>query len=72
MVKYGMSPLVALKAATSLAAELMGWQDRIGSLEPGKFADVVAVNGDPTRDSTEMTRVTFVMKNGMVYKGTSY
>jgi len=69
MVKYGMSPLVALRSATSLAAELMGWQDRIGTLEPGKLADVVAVNGDPTQDITEMTRVTFVMKDGTVYKG---
>jgi imidazolonepropionase-like amidohydrolase len=69
MVKYGMSPLVALRSATSMAAELMGWQDRIGTLEPGKLADVVAVNGDPTQDITEMTRVTFVMKNGVVYKG---
>jgi imidazolonepropionase-like amidohydrolase len=69
MVKYGMSALVALRSATSLAAELMGWQDRIGTLEPGKLADVVAVNGDPTQDITEMTRVTFVMKDGTVYKG---
>jgi imidazolonepropionase-like amidohydrolase len=69
MVRYGMPPLVALRSATSLAAELMGWQDRVGTLEPDKFADVVAVNGDPTRDITEMTRVTFVMKNGVVYKG---
>jgi len=53
----------------SVAAELLGWQDRVGTLEPGKCADVVAVNGDPTQDITEMTRVTFVMKDGVVYKG---
>jgi imidazolonepropionase-like amidohydrolase len=69
MVKYGMPPLVALRSAASLAADLLGWQDRIGTLEPDKFADLVAVNGDPTRDITEMTRVSFVMKNGVVYKG---
>jgi imidazolonepropionase-like amidohydrolase len=69
MVKYGMAPLVALRSATSVAAELMGWQDRIGTLEAGKFADVVAVDGDPTQDISEMTRVTFVMKDGVIYKG---
>lgn len=69
MVKYGMQPLVALRAATSVAAELLGWQDRVGTIESGKFADVVAVNGDPTKDITEMTRVFFVMKNGVVHKG---
>jgi imidazolonepropionase-like amidohydrolase len=69
MVKYGMPPLVALKSATSVAAELMGWQDRLGTLEPNKFADVVAVKGDPTQDISEMTRVIFVMKDGVIYKG---
>jgi imidazolonepropionase-like amidohydrolase len=69
MVKYGMAPLVALRSATSVAAELLGWQDRVGTLEPGKFADMVAVDGDPTKDITEMTRVTFVMKDGVIYKG---
>jgi imidazolonepropionase-like amidohydrolase len=69
MVKYGMAPLVALRSATSVAAELMSWQDRIGTLEAGKLADVVAVKGDPTQDISEMTRVIFVMKDGVVYKG---
>ena len=69
MVKYGMPPLVALQSATSVAAELMGWQDRLGTLEPNKFADVVAVKGDPTQDISEMTRVIFVMKDGVIYKG---
>jgi len=68
MVKYGMAPLVALRSATSVAADLLGWQDRVGALEAGKYADVVAVNGDPTKDITEMTRVMFVMKDGVVYK----
>lgn len=69
MVRYGMAPLEALKSATSVAAELMGWQDRLGALEPGKLADVVAMNGNPAEDITAMTRVTFVMKDGVVYKG---
>jgi imidazolonepropionase-like amidohydrolase len=69
MVRYGMAPIQALLSATSVAAELMGWQDRIGTLEPGKLADVVAVRGNPLEDITAMTRVTFVMKDGVIYKG---
>src|ERR1700736_938523 len=68
MVKFGMTPVQAILAATAGAAQLMGWQDRIGSLEAGKFADVVAVLGDPTTDITELERVKFVMKGGQVYK----
>jgi imidazolonepropionase-like amidohydrolase len=70
MVRYGMAPLVALKCATSAAADLLGWQDRLGSLEAGKLADVVAVKGNPAEDISAMTRVTFVMKEGTVYKPT--
>lgn len=69
MVRYGMKPLEALKSATRVAAELMNWQDRVGSLEPGKLADIVAVDGNPEKDITVMNRVTFVMKDGVVYKG---
>jgi len=58
----------AIRAATWDASELMGWQDRIGSVEPGKFADLVAVTGDPTTDITELERVKFVMKGGQVFK----
>ncbi len=68
MVKFGMTPAQAIRAATSAAAQLMGWQDRVGSLEAGKFADVVAVSGDPTVDITELERVKFVMKGGYVFK----
>jgi len=68
MVKFGMTPVQALLAATIGAAQLMGWQDRVGSLEADKFADVVAVSGDPTVDITELERVRFVMKGGQVYK----
>ena len=68
MVRYGMAPLEALRSATSTAAELMGWQDRIGTLEPGKLADIVAVDGNPVEDITAMKRVLFVMKDGVVYR----
>jgi imidazolonepropionase-like amidohydrolase len=68
MVRYGMPALEALRAATSVASELMAWQDRIGTLEAGKLADVVAVDGNPVDDITAMKRVAFVMKDGVVYK----
>jgi imidazolonepropionase-like amidohydrolase len=68
MVKLGMTPVQAIRAATVNAAALMGWSDRIGSVEPGKFADLVAVEGDPTTDITELERVKFVMKGGHVFK----
>jgi imidazolonepropionase-like amidohydrolase len=68
MVKFGMSPVQAIRAATSEAAQLMGWQDRIGSVQAGKFADLVAVAGDPLADITELERVQFVMKDGHVFK----
>jgi len=68
MVKFGMTPPQAIRAATSEAAQLMGWQDRVGSVEAGKFADLVAVAGDPITDITELERVKFVMKGGQVFK----
>ncbi len=71
MVKFGMTPVQAIRAATSEAAQLMGWQDRVGSLEAGAFADLVAVTGDPTTDITELERVKFVMKGGQVFKNES-
>ena len=64
----GMPPLDVLRAITVGAAEMLGWADRIGAIEPGKFADLVAVGGDPIADSTELRRVRFVMKNGVVIK----
>jgi len=67
-VKYGMTPAQALRSATMTAAELLGMQDKIGSLEPGKLADVVAVPGDPMADVTQFERVNFVMKDGKIYK----
>jgi imidazolonepropionase-like amidohydrolase len=68
LVKYGMTPAQAIQAATTVAAEMMGWQDRIGSIEKGKFADVIAVSGDPLKDITELERVKFVMKGGQVIR----
>jgi imidazolonepropionase-like amidohydrolase len=67
-VEYGMTPMQAIRSATTVAAELLGWSDRIGSLEAGKFADLIAVAGDPLADITELERVKFVMKGGKVYK----
>lgn len=67
-VKLGMTPLQAIQTATVNAADLLGWSDRIGTLETGKFADIIAVNGDPTKDVTLLQNPVFVMKGGMVYK----
>jgi imidazolonepropionase-like amidohydrolase len=68
MVEYGMSPMQAIRAATVNAAELMGWKDRVGSIEPGKFADLIAVAGDPLVDVRQLEKVGFVMKGGAVVK----
>jgi imidazolonepropionase-like amidohydrolase len=67
-VKLGMTPLAAIQTATLNAADLLGWKDRVGSLEPARWADMIAVDGDPTRDVTVLEHVKFVMKGGVVYK----
>jgi imidazolonepropionase-like amidohydrolase len=67
MVKYGMTPAQALGSANMTAAELLGMQDKIGSIEPGKFADIVAVPADPMADIEQLQKVNFVMKGGTVY-----
>ena len=68
MVKHGMTPATAIQAATVNAADLLGLGNEIGTLEPGKTADVIAVAGDPLRDVTVLKRVPFVMKSGRVFK----
>ena len=68
MVEYGMTPLQAIRSATSVGAENIGWGDRVGSIEKGKYADLVAVSGNPANDVTEMERVKFVMKGGQVFR----
>lgn len=66
--RLGESPAAAIVAATSLNAEIIGWNDRVGSVEAGKFADLIAVSGDPLQDITVLGRVGFVMKGGTVYR----
>jgi imidazolonepropionase-like amidohydrolase len=68
MVRYGMTPMQAIQSATRSAAELMGWQDRVGSLAPGKFADIIAVPGEGLGDLKNFEHVAFVMKGGTVYQ----
>jgi len=68
MVKWGMTPAQAIRSATATAAELLGWSDQVGTLEPGKFADIVAVSGDPLSDISVLERVEFVMKGGTVVR----
>jgi imidazolonepropionase-like amidohydrolase len=68
MVEFGMTPMQAIQSATFSASEVLGWRDRVGSIEAGRFADLVAVAGDPLRDITELERVRFVMKGGHIVK----
>jgi imidazolonepropionase-like amidohydrolase len=67
-VKWGMTPIQSLQTALTVGAETIGWQDRVGTIEKGRFADLVAVNGDPLADITEMSRITFVMKGGRIVR----
>lgn len=68
MVKYGLTPMQALQSATTSAADLMGWSEKVGSISKNKFADIVAVDGNPLNDITIMEDVKFVMKDGVIYK----
>jgi imidazolonepropionase-like amidohydrolase len=68
LLDAGMPPLDVIRAVTTHAAEMLGWQDRIGAVEPGKFADLVAVAGDPIADIRELEHVRFVMKGGQVVR----
>lgn len=69
MVRFGMTPLEAIRSATLVAAELLGWQDCAGAVAPGRFADLVAMAGDPLEDVTVLEDPTFVMKGGEVLRG---
>jgi imidazolonepropionase-like amidohydrolase len=69
-VRYGMTPMQAIRSATTVAAELIGWQDRVGTLAPGSYADLIAAPGDPSEDITALERVSFVVKGGEVVKDT--
>jgi imidazolonepropionase-like amidohydrolase len=68
MVKFGMTPAQAIRAATVTASELLGMQDSLGTIEPGKLADIVAVPGNPLADISVMERVDFVLKGGVVWR----
>jgi len=68
MVKFGMKPLDVLQADLLNGAKLLGWPNEIGALKPGYFADIVAVPGNPLDDITALTRVTFVMKSGIIHR----
>jgi imidazolonepropionase-like amidohydrolase len=68
MVRYGMTPMQAIQSATISAARLMGWEDRVGSLAAGKYADLIAVEGDALADLGRFEKVSFVMKGGVVHK----
>src|SRR5580693_202831 len=68
MVKYGMTPMQAIQAATHNAADLLGHSSELGSIKPGKYADIIAVESDPLTDIRVLENVKFVMKNGKVYK----
>lgn len=68
MVKYGLTPMQAIQSATSSAADLLGWSDKVGSITPGKLADIIAISADPLQNVTVLENIQFVMKGGIVYK----
>lgn len=68
MVEMGLTPLQAIQAGTVNAADLLGWADKIGTIEPGKFADIIAVDDNPMQDTSTLEHVKFVMKGGEVIK----
>ena len=67
-VRFGMTPVQAIQSATAVTADLLGWEDRVGAIQPGLYADIVAVKGNPLVDISELEDVDFVMKGGTVYK----
>lgn len=67
-VRFGMTPTQAIQSATTVSADLLGWEDQVGEIAPGMYADIIAVHGDPLEDISELEDVDFVMKGGVVYK----
>ena len=68
MVERGMTPMEAIKSATSVAARAMGWSDKVGELTPGRLGDVIAVKGDPLSDVRRLQDVAVVVKGGVIFK----
>ena len=68
LVEYGMKPAEALRASTSVAAKTIAFDNRLGAIKPGLLADLIAVEGDPTRDIKALQRVKLVMKGGEIYR----
>ena len=68
MVEGGMTPMEAILSATKIGAELLGIEDKLGTIEIGKTADIIAVKGNPIKDISVLQNVSFVMKNGIIYK----
>lgn len=68
MVKYGMTPIQFIQAATINAANLMGWNDKVGSISAGKFAEIITIDGDPLSDVTLLSKMKFAMKGANVIK----
>jgi len=68
VTRAGLTPARAIQSGSMINAEVLGWQDQIGSIDKGKYADLIAVSGDPLADITELQRVTFVMKGGKVIR----
>jgi imidazolonepropionase-like amidohydrolase len=71
MVEWCMTPMQSIQSATISAADLMGWQGKVGSVSPGKLADIIAVSGDPLKDVGVLENVAFVMKGGVIHKNVS-
>ena len=69
LVEYGMTPVAALRASTSVAAKVLRMEDRLGAVKGGAFADLIAVDGDPTKDIAAIRQVRFVMRSGVVHLG---
>ena len=68
VIVLGLTPARAIQAGTSVNAEVLGWKDQVGSIDKGKFADIIAVPGDPLADITQLKRVGFVMKGGKIVR----